>query len=168
VIEPGDLFFTTGQSPISGVIRSITHSKLSHVQIITRVDTNRKPFQTSGIEVISADSPFVICRDVYPEEWIKYAILSLKLRFFLWPEELKNVLDFCFSAIGKGYDYFGLSDFLIDKDVQNENKWFCSELVFAAYLKAPRELQERIDHAFVSPELLYISPLLEIKEEVYG
>jgi hypothetical protein len=163
-IKSGDLFFTTSKSIVSDVIRFITHSKWSHVQIISRVDTNRRPYQTSGIEVITADSPMVILRDVHPDEWIKYAILSLKEPFT--DEEVRNVFDFLFPTIFKGYDYWGLSDFLIDEDVQNKDKWFCSELAFAAYLKASRPLQERIKGAFVSPELLYISPLLQVEEEV--
>lgn len=166
MIKPGDLFFTTSKAFHSEIIKFITHSKWSHVQIISAVDGNRKPYQTRGIEVVTADAPIIINRDVHSDEWIQYAILSFKPEFAFTDKEMKNVLDFCFSAIGKGYDYLGLSDFLIDEDVQDSSKWFCSELAFAAYLKAPRELQERIKGPFISPELLYISPLLEVREEV--
>jgi len=165
-IKPGDLFFTTSRSFVSDVIRFVTHSKWSHVQIISRIDTNRHLYQTGGIEVITADTPIVICRDVSPDEWAKYAILSLKGDHAFFSAEVKRVLDFCFSCIGKGYDYWGLADFLFNEELQTVEKWFCSELAYTAYLKAPRQLQERIKGAYVSPELLYVSPLLRVEEEV--
>jgi len=153
--RPADLFFTTSSDLVSQAIRARTWGKYSHVQIVATVST-------IGIDVVSADIEGVMLRRVREDEWSKYAILT-------YPEmtlkERDDVVKFCFSKIGKGYDFLGLADFLFDKDLQVEDRYFCSELVFLAYKAAGIDLLKRIDHAFVSPRDLYISPLLWVVEE---
>lgn len=155
MIRPADLFFTTSGSIVSQAIRHRTWGKYSHVQIVAVVTTQ-------GIDVVSADGEGVMLRRVREDEWLKHAILT-------YPEmilkERNDVVKFCFSKIGAGYDFLGLADFLLDKDLQVEDRFFCSELAFLAYKAAGINLQERVDHAFISPRDLYISPLLRILEE---
>jgi uncharacterized protein YycO len=157
-IRPADLFFTTSRGFISSVIRFRTWGKFSHVQVIS----NPKSEPHGKIEVISADDNGVTRRDAYDDEFEKCAILTCPT---MTEEQRRNVVEFCIQQVGKGYDFLGLADFLLDADLQNENRFFCSELAFLAYKASGIDLIKRIDHAFASPAHLYISPLLEIIEE---
>jgi len=121
----------------------------SHIQIIVHVDP---------LAIVSADANGVICRDIYPEEWENHIILTCPS---LTEEQRHDICHFCFQQINKPYDYTGIGSFLVNADWNKEDRFFCSELAFEAYKQAGVELQKRVDHAFVSPEVLYISPLLE-------
>lgn len=161
-IRAGDLFFTTSTSLFSAGVRFFTHGKYSHVQIITQV---KEIDGALAVDVVSADAAGVILRSVQADEWPRHAILTYPN---MTHEERDKILKFCFASIGAGYDYAGITDFLFDVDFQGENRFFCSELAFLAYKSAGINLQERLDHAFVSPDLLYISPLLKVVEESYA
>jgi uncharacterized protein YycO len=149
LIKPADLFFTTSQNFISWAIRRRTWGKFSHVQIIVNVGET--------ISVVSADSNGVFCRDVTEEEWGNYAILTCPE---ITEEERKNVVNFCLSQIGKPYDFVGLASFLLYKEMQSDNRWFCSEIAYIAYKQAGIRLQRRVKQDFISPRDLYISPSL--------
>jgi uncharacterized protein YycO len=77
------------------------------------------------------------------------------------PEEWNAALKFAREQLGKGYDYPGVFGFVARADIENKDRWFCSELVFAACLKAGVELLGRTKAGEVSPGLLARSPLLE-------
>ena len=108
--------------------------------------------------MISADVEGVYCRDVREEEWEHYAIMTCPE---ITEEQRKDVVKFCFSQIGKPYDFIGLGSFLVYKELQNDDRWFCSELPYVAYKKAGIRLQRRVKQDFMSPRDLYISPLLK-------
>jgi uncharacterized protein YycO len=76
-------------------------------------------------------------------------------------EERRNVVRFCFSQVGKPYDFVGLASFLLYKGMQKDSAWFCSELAYIAYKQAGIRLQRRVKQDFISPRDLYISPLLK-------
>jgi len=152
LIKPADLFFTTSGSFFSWAIRRRTWGKFSHVQIITRITEQGK------IEVVSADSNGVWCRDAREEELEYFAVLTCPE---ITEEQRKNVLEFCFSQIGKPYDFVGLASFLLYKELQDDDRWFCSELAYIAYKQAGIRLQRRVKQDFISPRDLYISPLLK-------
>jgi uncharacterized protein YycO len=151
-IKPADLFFTTSSSFFSWFVRQRTWGKFSHVQIITRVT------EQGNIEVVSADANGVYCRDVREEEFERFAILTCPE---ITGEQRKNVVNFCLSQIGKPYDVVGLASFLLYKELQNDRRWFCSEIVYVAYKQAGIRLQRRVKQDFISPRDLYISPLLK-------
>lgn len=58
--------------------------------------------------------------------------------------------DFLESQVGKPYDWFGALGFPFRASWQNENKWYCSELVAAAYKVA--------GYPIVRDDLLGVSP----------
>lgn len=149
LVKPGDLFFTTTNSLLSRIIRFRTLARFSHVQIVTKV-------REDNLEVISADAQGVVCRDVRPEEWNNFAILTCPEMLDV---ERDNVVKFCFSQIGKKYDFVGLAGFLLYKSFTNDS-WFCSELAYIAYKKAGIRLQRRVKKDFMSPRDTYISPIL--------
>jgi uncharacterized protein YycO len=52
--------------------------------------------------------------------------------------DVNNIKNFCNAQVGKGYDWAGI--FLcqvLDFNIDNPNKWFCSEVLAAAF-KMPR------------------------------
>lgn len=69
---------------------------------------------------------------------------------------------FAEAQIGKGYDYFGVMDFLFRKPPENpDHKWFCSELVFASFLSAGVRLIENVEAYEVSPKDLLSSSMIQ-------
>lgn len=67
---------------------------------------------------------------------------------------------FAQAQLGHRYDYRGVFRFLTRKPAEENGKWFCSELVFAALQAAGINLLQRIDPWAVSPGHLALSPLL--------
>lgn len=147
--EKADLIFTTSSSLFSEIVKWHTQGIWSHVMLATG----------EGDDVITADAEGVVLRAMRPEEKKNFACLFYPPRLFR--EDGKKIIDWACSQVGKGYDFLGLASFAIDTDVNDEDRWFCSEIVFMAYLQAEIELQRRIEHAFVTPRDLWISPLLK-------
>ncbi len=75
-------------------------------------------------------------------------------------EQRWAIQDFLIAQIGKPYDYAGIVGFLAAAKTENPDRWFCSELIFAACKKASVDLLKRIPAWKVSPGLLAYSPLL--------
>ena len=76
-------------------------------------------------------------------------------------EQRWAVQDFLIAQIGKPYDYAGILGFLTASKTENPNRWFCSELLFAALKQAKVNLLARIPAWKVTPGLLALSPLLQ-------
>jgi uncharacterized protein YycO len=80
------------------------------------------------------------------------------------PEQDVIITDFLKSQIGKGYDYWNIVGFVTHATKEGRkgyDRWFCSELVFAAFQKAGINLLERVEAWKVSPTILSYSPLLK-------
>ena len=75
-------------------------------------------------------------------------------------EQRWAVQDFLIAQIGKPYDYAGILGFLTASKTENPDRWFCSELIFAACKAAKVDLLKRIFAWKVSPGLLAYSPVL--------
>ena len=153
-IKPADLFFTTSDSFISWFIRQRTWGRYSHVQIIVSTEPE--------ISVVSADANGFYCRAVHEDEKNKYAIMTYP---GITESERDSIVKFSLSQIGKSYDFIGLASFLVYKELQNDDRWFCSELAYVAYKQAGVRLVRRVKQDFVSPRDLYISPMLKPIEE---
>lgn len=69
------------------------------------------------------------------------------------------------SQLGKPYDWTMVARFITREQETRSStgKWFCSELVFAAFLEANVELLRDTHPWEVSPGLLARSPLLKLK-----
>lgn len=78
-------------------------------------------------------------------------------------EEIERFLR---SELGGGYDYGNLLKFMSRRRGGHNERWFCSELVFAACVAAGVRLLERIAAWQVSPSMLALSPLLVPAETV--
>ena len=122
----GDIIGTHGTGLISKAIQWYTHSEYSHIRIATsdtkfteatwpRVRKGNISELKKGYTVKTPIAPLTI------EE-------QTKLRLFL---ELQ---------IGKKYDWRGLISFIIRKNVQNKNWYYCNELAEEAYVTIKRQL----------------------------
>ena len=79
-------------------------------------------------------------------------------------EQEEKFYAFLESQIGKKYDFAGILGFGLSANLQYKDRWFCSELVFAAAQYAGIELLKRIEAHKVYPGLLDVSPLLKLQE----
>ncbi len=79
------------------------------------------------------------------------------------PEQNSAIWIFVNCQCGKPYDYTMVARFVSRRQEtrKSSGKWFCSELVFAAFQKAGIELLARTEPWEVSPGLLAKSPLLK-------
>lgn len=75
-------------------------------------------------------------------------------------DQLWLVQDFLLSQVGKGYDWSGLFGFTVRAPFQSPERWFCSELIFAAFLHAGIKLLANVDSWMVTPGMLATSPRL--------
>lgn len=73
--------------------------------------------------------------------------------------------EFLIHQIGKPYDYGGILGFMTRAKSEHPEKWFCSELVFAACLSAGVELLRRIPAWKVYPGMLSLSAVLADADE---
>jgi hypothetical protein len=73
-----------------------------------------------------------------------------------------NVFDMAMNMqVGKKYDWHGLFGFISRRSsAQNQEKWFCSELIQYASVRAGVEILSRIQPYKCSPQLLCYSPRL--------
>jgi uncharacterized protein YycO len=76
------------------------------------------------------------------------------------PTQENDIRNFLEAQLGKGYDYTMVVRFVTRQQESREStgKWFCSELVFAAFLKAGIDLLGRTEPWEVSPGLLSRTP----------
>ena len=72
-----------------------------------------------------------------------------------------NAIAFAMSHVGARYDYAGVIRFVTrTKGPWQNDRWFCSELVYEAFARFGIELLARVDAENVSPAMLGFSPLL--------
>ena len=84
------------------------------------------------------------------------------------PEQDKIIIDFLNKQIGKGYDYWNIFGFVLYTTHEGRisyGRWFCSELVFAAFQEAGINLLERIDAWMVSPTILSFNTTMKPFEQ---
>jgi len=79
-------------------------------------------------------------------------------------EQSAAIAAFMRSQVGKRYDYRGVFHFLTRRPERprDQERWFCSELVCAAYASAGVHLLARIPAWKVYPGMLAYSPLLQL------
>jgi len=78
----------------------------------------------------------------------------------------KIITDFLLDQVGKKYDFVGVMRFMSRRNKDNPDKWFCSELVFAAFAAAGINLLERIKAYQVAPVTLVTSPELRFCRQI--
>jgi uncharacterized protein YycO len=78
------------------------------------------------------------------------------------PDQERALNRFILEQLGKPYDLTMVLRFVTreQESRRSSRRWFCSELVFAAFRRAGIALLERCEPWEVSPALLSLSPLL--------
>lgn len=87
-----------------------------------------------------------------------------RFRLDTTPAQEMAVRTWLLTQVGKGYDWGGILHFITRPIADHDNKarWFCSELIFAAYqIAAGINILERIVANRVYPSILIASPLLK-------
>jgi hypothetical protein len=147
--QPGDYGFIWHPNILGLAIARNTHAKISHVETIIDVGIN------GSLQVMSAEAEGLVPKWRIPENEPWYCVLtnpewSLKDRDKLcqWMWDHKKT----------PYDVWGLASFVLNLDLNNELKVFCSEVCYLGPIEAlGYYILDGIDHAFVSPRDLYIS-----------
>lgn len=139
-------------SLVSRAIRFFTWSEYSHASYV-RDDGSIEveSWQRGGVQMHGRPG------EAHPGATIDFFHVAVT------PEQTRQVEEFLFSQVGKAYDFHGVAHFVSRHapHARDQERWFCSELVFASYAAAGIELLSRIPAWKVSPALLSCSPLLE-------
>lgn len=139
------ILLMSGNGFVSKLIKFQSWGDVSHAAILLEQDLLVEAWQGKGVR-------YKIIQD-----WKNVRRFEITQPF----SELELRL-FISKQIGKKYDYRGVARFLTRNDTEKENeKWFCSELVFKAFEIAGLKLLERIPPARVSPQQLLYSPYLK-------
>ena len=135
------IVFSRSKSFLSWVIRTITRSPWSHCGILTDSGT-----------VIEAAWPKV--REVPLA--LALADTSVHAVVTFPCHNPQAMLAFARAQIGKAYDWRGILGFFLDRDWRDEDCWWCSELVEAAFEDAmtPHFRQDAIQ--WVPPQALWL------------
>ena len=141
-----------GKTLTSKFIKTFTWSELSHTSAIL----------IRSKQVIEAWSGGITKRSITTGHAAGTIINIYKVPCTL--NQRNKFYNFMEAQIGKKYDFVGILGLPLRLDIENETKWFCSELVFSAALNAGITLLARIEPYKVTPGILNTSPLLEFVE----
>jgi len=90
----------------------------------------------------------------------EFAVFSVEVS----KSQKTQVERFLHSQIGRKYDWLGILGFpLRNWKLESKNRWFCSELIFAAFKQAGVELLKNTHPSEVSPRLFLKSPLIQFE-----
>ena len=135
------VLFSTTASPFSWLIRMMTWSRWSHVSIV------------DGDTIIQAHALHGVIRTPLAEA-IETANRVEMVR--LPARDSAAVIAGAASQIGKSYDWTALFGFLVRRDWQADDSWFCSELVAWAFQQGGSPLFRADRLARVTPEHLWM------------
>lgn len=72
-------------------------------------------------------------------------------------------IEYALSQYGKKYDYMAILGYPARANIESQNRWFCSELVYWALARSGVELYNE-DVKFVTPRDIYIHPFCNVLE----
>ena len=142
--EPQVLLFR-GRGVISSLIRWQTRGAYSHAAILRPDGTIIESWQGAGVRI----------KDI--TDWRGVDRFDVPL---MSPEMWASALTFADSMVGSGYDYWAIARFVSRARMPDNQRWFCSELVFAALAHAGLPPLARVEPWAVSPGVLATSPYL--------
>lgn len=139
------LQFSNRKSLISKAVQFRTWSWASHVDFVL----------PDGQLLGASWEDGVALRDFNPDDYDRVERYTVDMAD-------EEVLVHAMSRLGDGYDFAGVLGFLIRKDVQDANDWFCSEFVAWAFQMAGTPiLNPWADNSKLSPSQLLLSPHLK-------
>lgn len=146
------IFLFKGTSFISRLIRFQTRSEYSHAAV-----------ELDNKSVVEAWKKGVTISNRYWEHHKPYTEISV---FDVEAEYNKNAVEsFLKHQVGHAYDYLSVLRFVTRRKVRADDKWFCSELVAAAFHAGGLELLKG-PPSLLSPRDIYLSPFLKFSETI--
>lgn len=152
------LVFYKGKGLISRLIRWQTRGQYSHVGVQLPDGTVMEAWHVGGVR---HNAGLGTAHELGTE-------VDVFLVEHLTKTETGRVIDFMRTKLGHGYDFRSVARFLSRQDEREEDrdKWFCSELVAAAFEAAGVKLLTA-PPSRISPEVLSWSPRLVKFETVF-
>lgn len=136
------LYFSTQTDPLSALIRACTWSQWSHVSLMDH----------DGY-LISAEFPL----GVYSESVSNLMQKSKRVHAVTFETPQAGlVVDKALSQMGKPYDLSAVIGIGLHRDWQEDDSWFCSELIAWAFDQAGTPLFRREAMHRVTPEHLWM------------
>jgi len=138
---------------IAKAIQWQTRSPYSHASIL---DQAGYVYEAAARGVVKVDTKGWTWEDAV-KHWGEIEVLDVPVS----QGQHADILAFLEAQLGKGYDYTMVLRFITRKQESRAStgKWFCSELVFAAFHHAGLDLLRRTEPWEVSPGLLSRTPL---------
>ncbi|TCP13774.1 permuted papain-like amidase YaeF/Yiix C92 family enzyme [Crenobacter luteus] len=137
------LIFTATPGPISWLIRARAGGPFSHVALV------------DGEHVVEAVAGKGVVRRTLAEALAGVSRWALMTVPHASPEE---VLAAARSQLGRPYDWSGIAGVGVDRDWQEPDSWFCSELVAWAFEQAGTPLVRADAVSRVTPQNLWVLP----------
>ncbi len=145
-----------GTSWVSKAIRWQTRGVYSHVAVVLPggaiVEAWHKPARVRIINSLAQGHTPGTCIDLFEVQTT--------------PRQEEIIIHFLRSQVGKRYDFMGVARFITRRNKDNSEKWFCSELAFAAFRVAGIYLLKRIKAHQVHPVTLVTSPKLQFLRQI--
>lgn len=138
-----------GTSPISAIIRWQTRGAFAHAGLLLRSGQILESYEGDGVRVRDWPTDPAIAAGIHA-----FDVLGMTRK--RWDAALR----FAAAQVGKGYDWWAIVRFISRRHMPDNDRWFCSELVFAALAEAGVHLLHRTPAWAVSPAMLSTSPLL--------
>lgn len=131
----------------SAAIRYLTYSDFSHVDLVLPRGSLLGARMDGGVAIRKPD----------------YGAFTSKARFACHPGAAveRKVYEFAHSQVGKPYDHLGICNLFLQRNWKEEDSWFCSELIAAAFEHAEYPLLNVPNSDRVTPRDLTLSPLLK-------
>lgn len=150
------LAFYKGRSLTSRLIKWQSWGQYSHVGVLLEDDSIIEAWQDGGV----LHNAHIGMRHSPDTEVDIYEIPKLT------KEQSIKAFNFLKEQCGKRYDFLGVARFLSRREVDNKNKWFCSELAAAGLAYAGYPLLNTKPRK-ISPTVLSWSPLTKHVETVF-
>ncbi len=159
-LESGDLLLFRGKGFISMMIRALTNSPYSHAGLVYRFEG-----RVYCLEAVGHGVRLILMSELKKryDGGIDYYVVDGADK-----PVRERAIGFCFQQLGKLYSKRGIVRFLIallfDKKSSSDedDEWFCSELVAAAYEKQHMALCSS-EAFYTSPNDLALSPRVKLR-----
>lgn len=132
------LLFSRERSLTSYAIRTLTGSRWSHVDLFIDEKVLIGALPVSGVAAYDPKVRFAECS--------RYEIIPVEVS--------DRAIAAAISQVGKPYDWTGALGVGVNRNWQDERRWFCSELAAWCLLKGGMELPNLNFHRY-TPERLY-------------
>jgi len=163
----GDLLLFRGRGLLSSIIRLITRSPYSHAGLVYTFEG-----RVYCVEAVGAGVRIILLSELLRRYHGGVDYFEIEAS----DKQRRRAVSFCFQQLGKFYDKPGIFRFAVSlvfdrRAVSRDDRWFCSELVAAAYAAQDQPLTA-VQEAYTSPSDLAMSPRVKLvcslKEEDAG